>query len=521
MTQPMYRRVTILAALLITALSILAFALGEHPGTGLESDSRLPDRGERPSGLKIDLQDRGTQFQTSSSKLATITVHVPLVLRNWESIPHSEVVWGTQFGQDGWEPGYDELVEHDLPLVQAAGFTSIRTHLYWREVEPANAAPANYNWSKYDRRLRDFRGFGLEPVVGIVAYPRWATRYYCGGGLRPGMEVEWREFVRALAQRYSAPPYDVHIWEIGNEVDGETEVDPEEDSQRRPEQGGNQPTWHFGGCWGDMVPEYVSFLRAAYEEIKAIDPTATVTLGGLAYAVFEKWFIRDFFDNFLAAGGADYTDVVGFHWFPYRQPWPTADEKAQELRDIMAAHGVSKPLWLTETYMWDREGETDTRDLRVTFITQDLVRAMGSRAVERIYWFGVRDFNPAISTFDRGLITPDHEPKPGLKVFEIMADFVAGYPRPPAVAIPSQIEAYRFVQPRQNQETWAMWSITGEVEAFILPISGSSTEAVTIQVGDTYTTTNAISNIVPVENGQITLSIDHETLFLRVEKANP
>jgi hypothetical protein len=60
----------------------------------------------------------------------------------------------------------------------------------------------------------------------------------------------------------------------------------------------------------------VAFLRAAYEEIKAVDPTATVMTSGLAYAVFDKWFIRDFFDNFLAAGGGAYTDVAGFHWFP-------------------------------------------------------------------------------------------------------------------------------------------------------------------------------------------------------------
>jgi hypothetical protein len=498
----MYRGTITLATLLfaISALLTLAF----NPGYQLPASNS--------QSLTSELQYPKIQ------PTATYTVYLPLVLYNWRArLP--KVVWGAQFApyQERREPFYSRLVEHELPRVQAAGFTSVRTHLYWRDVEPENTTPEAFDWTMYDRRFRDFRRFGLEPVVSIVGYPLWATRYYCGGGLLPGMEAEWREFVRAAAQRYSAPPYNVRIWEIGNEVDGKTEVNPEEDCRRPPEQGGCQPTWPFGGCWGDMAPEYVAFLRAAYEEIKAVNPTATVMLGGLAYAVFDKWFIKDFFADFLAAGGGAYTDVVGFHWFPYRQPWATAAEKAAELRSIMAAYGVSKPLWLTETYMWDRENDTDTRDLRVAFITQELPRALGSRAVERVYWYGFWDFDPAFSTFDRGLVTVDHEPKPGLKVFEIMAGFVNGRPEPPE-AIPLGIEAYRFVRPCGNQETWALWSTTGQVETLTLPISGSSVEAVQIQVGDTYTTTQAISNVVPVENGQVILSVGPETTFLRVER---
>lgn len=517
----MPQRLIILTALFFTSLGLLAFAFSEHPGIGRAIGLHETAQGELVSALEIEKQELKFGHWELGSNLATTTVHLPLVLRNWQALP-PKVVWGTQFAadQERGEEYYSQIVEYELPLVQAAGFTSIRTHLYWRDVEPTNTAPEAYDWSKYDRRLHDFRRFGLEPVVSIVGYPLWATRYYCGGGLLPGMEAEWREFVRALAERYSAPSYNVHIWEIGNEVDGETEVDPEEDSQRPPEQGGNQPTWPFGGCWGDMAPEYVTFLHAAYEEIKTVDPTATVMPGGLAYAAFEKWFIRDFFDSFLAAGGAAYADVMGFHWFPYHQPWATAGEKVQELRDIMAAHRVSKPLWLTETYMWDRGDSTDTRDLRMTFITQELPRALGSGAVERVYWFGFWDFDPTWSSFDRGLVTLDHQPKPGLKAFEIMARFVDGHPYPPTT-IPPQIDTYRFIQPWKNQETWAMWSTTGQVETINLPVSGSSVEAVHIQAGDTYTTTQAISETVSVQDGWITLSVGPQTLFLRVDKSKP
>jgi hypothetical protein len=508
----MYHRNVTPIAWLLAGLGALLLALGARPAAGWPV---------APQELPVPRTQTTPGFGPWAliSNPATTTLYVPLLLRNWQA-PYPKLVWGTQFGphQEEHEPLYTQLVEHELPLVKAAGFTSIRPHLSWREVEPENATPDSYDWSKYDRRLQDFKQFGLDPMISIVDYPAWATRYYCGGGLLPGMEAEWREFVRAVTQRYSAPPYDVHLWEIGNEVDGETEVDPDEDNGRPPEQGGGQPTWPFGGCWGDMAPEYVAFLRAAYEEIKAVDPTATVMMGGLAYAEFERWFIREFFDDFLAAGGGAYTDVINFHWFPYRQPWATAGEKAAELRDMAAAHGVyHKPLWLTETYMWDRDGDTQTRDLRFTFITQELPRALGSGAVERVYWFGFWDFDPAITTFDRGLTTVDHQPKPGLKVFEIMADFVKGEPQPP-LGVPGGIEAYRFLQPESDQETWALWSTTGQTETITLRVSGSQLKVTEIQAGDTYTSTHAITTTFTIEDGQIILDVGPRTRFLRVEK---
>lgn len=66
-----------------------------------------------------------------------------------------------------------------------------------------------------------------------------------------------------------------------------------------------------------------------------------------------------------------------------------------------------------------------------------------------------------------------------------------------------------------------MWSTTDRVETLILPVSGSSVEAANILVGDTYTTTQAVTTLVPIEGGQITLPVGPETLFLRVEKGNP
>jgi hypothetical protein len=447
---------------------------------------------------------------------ATTTVHVPLVLRNWPAATHTaQVVFGTQFApfQEEIPEMYADVVAHDLPRVQQAGFASIRTHVYWRDIEPTNTTPDAFNWAGYDQRLGDYREYGLDPLVGIVGYPKWATRYACGGGLLEGMVPEWRQFVRALAERYSAPPYDVHIWEIGNEVDGKTEVTPE-DGQRPPAQGGNEPTWPFGGCWGDMAPEYVDFLRVAYEEIKAVNPGATMMLGSLAYAEFDRgWFIHNFFDNFLAAGGATYTDVIGFHWFKSFQAWPTAVDKARELRGIMAAHGVDRPMWLTETYMPDRVLDNDTRQERYTFITQELPRTLGSGEIERVYWYSFSDWPAGWSDIDRGLVTREHQPKPGLRVFEIMREYVDGIASPENL---SGVEAYRFRRPDTSEESWGLWSTDGETHTTSLPASGTTVTAERITMGDSYATTRSVPVDVVISGGQAHIPVGPETVFVQI-----
>lgn len=454
-------------------------------------------------------------------KTATQTVQIPLVMRNWSATATSAatVVLGTEFApfQEEDEVRYAEVVGHDLPRVRSAGFTSIRTHIYWREIEPTNTEPDSFNWTRYDERLQDYGEYGLDPIVGIVAYPSWATPFACGGGLFPGLEPEWREFVRAAAEHYSRPPFNVHIWEIGNEVDGETEVDLEEDTERPPEMGGNEPTWPFGGCWGDIAPQYVDFLRIAYEEIKAVNPDATVMLGGLAYTEFDHWFIESFFDDFLTAGGGAYTDVVGFHWFkPFQTNWPTAAAKARELQSIMADHNIdNKPMWLTEAYMPDRMGDRDTRQERYTFITQDIPRTLGSGEIDRLYWYGFSDWPAGWSDIDRGLVTLDHQPKPGLKVFEIMAEFVGGAPSP--ADLPG-VEAYRFRRPQEGEENWVVWSKTDEAHTISLPVSGTSVTALRVEQGDRYTTTRPVLVNVEIDEDNAHIPVGPEAVFVRIRK---
>jgi hypothetical protein len=86
-----------------------------------------------------------------------------------------------------------------------------------------------------------------------------------------------QEFLTALATRYSAPPFNIRYWVFGNEPDVSLI------SIAQPEWG----TIGFG-CWGDALDTnyyggeyYGKFLKIFSDTIKAVNPSAQVTNGGL------------------------------------------------------------------------------------------------------------------------------------------------------------------------------------------------------------------------------------------------
>jgi hypothetical protein len=129
---------------------------------------------------------------------------------------------------------------------RAAGATTVRFDLSWREVAPGDAKPAGfdpanpadpaYDWSALDRLVRLSVANGLEPAVTFNGAPVWAER---GSGGRAGTNkpdpVELGLFARAAAQRYSgsfAGLPRVRAWEVWNEVNGSFFFFPQKESGR-------------------------------------------------------------------------------------------------------------------------------------------------------------------------------------------------------------------------------------------------------------------------------------------------
>lgn len=351
-------------------------------------------------------------------------------------------VWGLQLALEHY-PGYhDATVAADLARARAAGLGMVRTFVRWDEIEPEDVEPEGYDWTATDARLAPYRDAGAELVVSIVAYPPWATVYRCGYGLRTGMAAEWRELVRALALRYGGPEWRVALWEIGNEVDGRTTVRPADfDPIRRPPGfGPGEPTVPIGGCWGDRAEAFVAFHRAAWREIRLVDPAARVAFGGLAYAPFEDNFVAGFLDDFLAAGGGPLIDVLSVHWFggvAYHEP--TGVARLRALRAVLARHGVDVPIWLTEVHRMTRHGDAESELWPVEWLTRDLVEVLAEPYVDRVVWYGWRDFPAEVvagvgSPWQRGMVREDGSDKRALPVLEAVIRATGGRPAPLSIA---------------------------------------------------------------------------------------
>ncbi len=249
-----------------------------------------------------------------------------------------------------------------------AGASWVRYNgILWPEVE---AVPGERNWAALatvDQELQAFSAAGLTPMVIVRHAPEWARSVPTSAcsPIAPAALDEFAAFLGDLVRRYSAPPYNVRYWELGNEPD----VDPAL----------VDPSLPFG-CWGNAADPYygggyyAEMLKVAYPAIKAADPQAQVVVGGLLLdcdptnpPVQADGSRKDctparFLEGILRNGGGNYFDVVGYHSYTY---WSAAFDpdtehpswahrggsllgKADFLRSTMQAYGVNKPLLANE-----------------------------------------------------------------------------------------------------------------------------------------------------------------------------
>lgn len=144
---------------------------------------------------------------------------------------------------------------------------------------------------------------------------------------------------------------------------------------------GNEPNLDasYGWAAAPIAADYAAVLCEAYGRIKAVDPDALVISAGLAPTgrVQGNWNghpghnglyqdEREFFLEFVAAGGGNCLDGVGYHPYGYSADYnatpdvPSGDPTqncangfcfrgAEKLYELMQAHGLGqKKMWATE-----------------------------------------------------------------------------------------------------------------------------------------------------------------------------
>ncbi len=153
-----------------------------------------------------------------------------------------------------------------------AGATSVRLVLRWSLVAPnpiaGDAADPNnpgYDWASFDGQVRQARAAGLDPIVCVTFAPVWARDIAAGGtGTNWPRPADLGRFAAAAARRYASPA-GVHIWQVWNE--------PNARSHLNPQYVGERPV---------AALHYRRMLSAFADAVHGVDPAFTVVAGGLA-----------------------------------------------------------------------------------------------------------------------------------------------------------------------------------------------------------------------------------------------
>jgi len=262
------------------------------------------------------------------------------------------------------------------PVARFHSWRVITGETTWYGLEPEKGI---WKFDALDRAVARAQDKHVE-VLYTLGYPaRWAAdtglfrKWNPGYALPPRDMADWEEYVRRVASRYKGR---IKFYELMNEPHF-TEVD-----------GGWRSTRDF------PVATMVEMARIASRVIKQIDPEAklvSMSPSGLLNGVRRV-------DAFLKAGGGNYIDVVGFHF--YSNAPEQIPELVNALRKILARNGQSQlDIWNTESGFYidgpDKPHGTGRRPADEILYSPELGAAVVSRALtlgaaaglKRFYWY--------------------------------------------------------------------------------------------------------------------------------------
>ncbi|WP_185020359.1 FlgD immunoglobulin-like domain containing protein [Rathayibacter sp. PhB152] len=267
-----------------------------------------------------------------------------------------------------------------------------REEFEWNRVEPRDGY---FDWAKFDQMVAVAEARNLQ-IVGKLVYsadwassapigtPSAAARYY------PPSDLDaWRDYVGATVHRYAGR---VSVWEVWNEPNIDKYWAP------APDPAG-----------------YASLLRASSTTIKAIDPSATVLVGGLAGG-----FSESFMDGVAANGAGDSYDGIALHMYVTGAPEPSIiDTWFNSAQTWVARNVPGRSLWLTE-FGWTTCGECSARvteQQQAQFLSRLAIDAAG-QGVKGVVWFNLRELGTSTNSIDNyGLVERNGRAKPAYQTF--------------------------------------------------------------------------------------------------------
>ncbi len=307
--------------------------------------------------------------QTVTAAAGTGKIFLPMIA---EFSPATQSVFGVEVTRGGVPHIGKRAAEANVAWTRYNG-------IVWSEVEVNEGAPDFSKISSVDAELLELVRQGVRPIVIVRGTPAWAQQrpeYSCGA-VKPDKLPAFARFMQQVVARYSAPPFNIEYFEMGNEVD----VDPIQvgkDSQF--------------GCWGDFNDPYFGggkygeMLNAVYPAVKQINPAVKIVFGGLLLDCdvtidSNNCKPATFLEGALRAGAGSSFDVMAYHAYTFwsdsmpAHDWDLYDKKwghrggkmlgkLNFVREVMNKYQVNKPVMMNEGGLLCEWHVTCTENLR-------------------------------------------------------------------------------------------------------------------------------------------------------------
>lgn len=441
------------------------------------------------SAVWLNSRTVAEQNSLNGKNIDDYNIFLPLLMKNFpKKSPFGVEVFSYMVAEN---PRVGYLVELETQWVRLNGKIS------WRELQPDEGGPIDWDSLKsFEGELRYLQTINHIPVVVVDDYPHWAVKpfvhpvtgeltYSSCAALQDDKLAAFADFMSQLTKRYASAEFNVHNWEMGNEVD----VDPTIVSVD-----------NFYGCWGDISDPfyggrfYGEMLKIVTPVVKHIDPKAQIWLGGLLLdnpqTPPSKGRPELFLQGILEAGAAPYFDIVPFHTYPAYQNNRIDYElnpegkwfswggelvgKARFLRWIMSQYGVDKPLVVNEIgltcpeFVWycvspSQEFFQAQADNLVRFLVRGL-----NENIDAYIWYAFED--PRWRYV--GLLDFDSQPRLAYFAYKQLITHLDGMHYLSTIDYGAGLEGYSFGNKAQSVDiVWAQLDET-------LPITVSQTQFV-------------------------------------------
>jgi len=260
------------------------------------------------------------------------------------------------------------------PLLKFGSWRLWDAYVSWPHLEPEKGV---WKFELLDKYVALASQADVEIVLPLGLCPTWASARPAEPSAykRPGFAAEprdmenWRNYVRTVATRYKGK---IHIYEIWNEP-------------------------NLKGFFSGSADQMLDLTREAYSILKSIDPAVTI----VSPSVTGDGKHLEWLDSYLAKGGGNFADVIGYHFYVQPRAPEAMKPLIQKVQSILAKHNINKPLWNTETGWVIASDEKTVDPARVNFSKDTPILSMTDAAayvsraliinwscgVSRFYWY--------------------------------------------------------------------------------------------------------------------------------------